>query len=326
MPAADVQPRVLTVSRKSERLVNLTIALLASKRYLTKSEIFRTVEGYEGAPEAMERMFERDKDDLRSLGIVIELGTFDPLFEDEAGYRITPSSYQLDLGELDGTDIALLSIAASAWTGAALERESTSALIKLASMGLDSDSEALAMLAPRVNGTNKNFALITEAIVRRSEIEFEYVSGELAQQLRKVAPYSLRGKAGSWYLLGLDIEKGSARTFRLDRIVSDVRVAKKANSYEIPGEIPGEISDHSSDEVKEFALLHIRKNRGSQLRSLGTLVGSNDDWDQIRLPIMDQSWVLRSILWHRDDVIVVEPGYLRERVISALHEMRELHG
>ena len=89
---------MLTVSRKSERLVNLTIALLASKRYLTKSEIFRTVEGYEGAPEAMERMFERDKDDLRSLGIVIELGTFDPLFEDEAGYRITPSSYQLDLG------------------------------------------------------------------------------------------------------------------------------------------------------------------------------------------------------------------------------------
>ena len=317
---------MLTVSRKSERLVNLTIALLASKRYLTKSQIFRTVEGYEGAPEAMERMFERDKDDLRSLGIVIELGTFDPLFEDEAGYRITPSSYQLDLGELDGTDIALLSIAASAWTGAALERESTSALVKLASMGLDSDSEALAILAPRVNGTNKNFALITEAIVRRSEIEFEYVSGELAQQLRKVAPYSLRGQAGSWYLLGLDIEKGSARTFRLDRIASDVRIAKKANSYEIPGEIPGEILDQSSDEVKESALLHIRKNRGSQLRSLGTLVGSNDDWDQVLLPIMDQSWVLRSILWHRDDVIVVEPGHLRERVISALHEMRELHG
>jgi len=127
----------------------------------------------------MERMFERDKDDLRSLGIAIELGSFDPLFEDEAGYRITPSSYKLDLGELDGTDIALLSIAASAWTGAALERESTSALIKLASMGLDSDSEALSLLAPRINGTNENFTVITDAIIRRSEIEFEYVSSDL---------------------------------------------------------------------------------------------------------------------------------------------------
>ena len=141
------------MSRKSERLVNLTIALLATKRYLTKSEIFRTVEGYEGSPEAMERMFERDKDDLRSLGIAIELGSFDPLFEDEAGYRISPASYRLDLGELDGTDIALLSLAASAWSGAALEKESTSALVKLASMGIDSDSEALSI--------NKHVAFIS---------------------------------------------------------------------------------------------------------------------------------------------------------------------
>jgi proteasome accessory factor B len=57
------------VSRKIERLINLTIALLATKRYLTKSEIFNSVEGYEGSPETKERMFERDKDDLRSLGI-----------------------------------------------------------------------------------------------------------------------------------------------------------------------------------------------------------------------------------------------------------------
>jgi predicted DNA-binding transcriptional regulator YafY len=166
----------------------------------------------------MERMFERDKDDLRSLGIAIELGSFDPLFEDEAGYRISPSSYKLDLGELDGTDIALLSIAASAWTGAALERESTSALIKLASMGLDSDSEALSLLAPRINGTNENFTVITDAIIRRSEIEFEYVSSDLTKQRRKIAPYSLRGQSGSWYLVGQDLEKNSLRTFRLDRL------------------------------------------------------------------------------------------------------------
>ena len=80
---------MLTVSRKSERLVNLTIALLATKRFLTKDEIFRSIEGYEGSPESKERMFERDKDDLRSLGIEIDVGGLDPLFNDEAGYRIT---------------------------------------------------------------------------------------------------------------------------------------------------------------------------------------------------------------------------------------------
>ena len=313
---------MLTVSRKSERLVNLTIALLATKRYLTKSEIFRTVEGYEGAPEAMERMFERDKDDLRSLGISIELGTFDPIFEDEAGYRITPSSYQLNLGELDGTDIALLSLAATAWSGAALERESTSALIKLASLGIDSDSEALSLLTPQVSVTDQNFTLITEAIVRRSEIEFEYVSADLSRQVRKIAPYSLRGQSGSWYLVGLDREKESIRTFRLDRMVSEVSVSKKVNTFNIPEPIPSQVGDEATD----FALLRVRKNRGHQLRSLGTLHESEEEWDQVRLPIIDSSWLLRTILWHRDDVIVLEPTDLRERVIDSLKELRALHG
>ena len=313
---------MLTVSRKSERLVNLTIALLATKRYLTKSEIFRTVDGYEGAPEAMERMFERDKDDLRSLGISIELGTFDPIFDDDAGYRITPSSYQLNLGELDGTDIALLSLAATAWSGAALERESTSALIKLASMGIDSDSEALSLLTPQVSVTDQNFTLITEAIVRRSEIEFEYVSADLSSQERKIAPYSMRGQSGSWYLVGLDREKDSLRTFRLDRIVSEVRVSKKVNTFDIPEPI----TDQVADESKDFALLRIRKNRGHQLRSLGTLLELGEEWDEARLSIVDESWLVRTILWHRDDVIVLEPPTLRERVIHSLKNLRELHG
>jgi proteasome accessory factor B len=310
------------VSRKSERLVNLTIALLATKRYLTKSEIFRTVEGYEGAPEAMERMFERDKDDLRSLGIAIELGTFDPIFEDEAGYRITPASYQLNLGELDGIDIALLSLAASAWSGAALEKESTSALVKLSSMGIDSDSEALSLLTPLVSVTNENFGLITDAIIRRSEIQFEYVSADLSKQLRRIAPYSMRGQSGSWYLVGLDREKGSLRTFRLDRIASQVTLDKKRDTFEIPDQSP----QLSTDEAEEVALLRVRKGRGRQLRSLGTLLESGDEWDEISLPIVDAAWLLRTILWHRDDVIAIEPPVLRKSVIDSLKELRVLHG
>jgi proteasome accessory factor B len=310
------------VSRKSERLVNLTIALLATKRYLTKSEIFRTVEGYEGAPEAMERMFERDKDDLRSLGIAIELGTFDPIFEDDAGYRITPASYQLDLGELDGTDIALLSLAASAWSGAALEKESTSALVKLASMGIDSDSEALSLLTPFASVTNENFTLITDAILRRSEIEFEYVGADLSRQVRRIAPYSLRGQSGCWYLVGLDREKDSQRTFRLDRIVSEVALDKKSNTFKIPDQTP----QFTHDEAQEVALLRIRKNRGHQLRSLGKLLESGDEWEDISLPIVDASWLLRTILWHRDDVIAIEPAALRISVLDSLKELRALHG
>ena len=250
------------------------------------------------------------------------MGSFDPLFEDEAGYRITPSSYKLDLGELDGTDIALLSIAASAWTGAALERESTSALIKLASMGLDSDSEALSLLAPRINGTNENFTVITDAIIRRSEIEFEYVSSDLTNQQRRIAPYSLRGQSGSWYLVGQDLEKNSLRTFRLDRIVPEVSASKKSNTYVIPDEIP----DQGAEEVREIARIRIRKNRGHQLRSYATVLESDEEWDEVSLPIVDANWLLRTILWHRDDVVLLEPSSLRKQIVQSLKELRVLHG
>ena len=88
------------MSRKSERLVNLTIALLATSRWLTKSEIYRSIDGYSGEVEAKERMFERDKEELRNLGIEIEVGSFDPLFEDEVGYRIRPENYRIQVSEL----------------------------------------------------------------------------------------------------------------------------------------------------------------------------------------------------------------------------------
>ena len=116
------------MSRKIERLINLTIALLATKRYLTKSEIFNSVEGYEGNAETKERMFERDKDDLRSLGIEIEVGSFDPLFNDEPGYRIKQEKYQFDLGEITPIEVSLLSLAAQAWQEASFGDVAQSAL------------------------------------------------------------------------------------------------------------------------------------------------------------------------------------------------------
>jgi proteasome accessory factor B len=66
--------------RKTERILNLTICLLVSGRYLPKSRIREAVEGYHNLSDAaFERTFERDKDELRSLGVPIEVGSFDPM-------------------------------------------------------------------------------------------------------------------------------------------------------------------------------------------------------------------------------------------------------
>ena len=114
-------------SAKTERLVNLTMALLGTKRYMAKSEIFKRVSGYTGTQETKERMFERDKDDLRNLGIEIEVATHDPLFEDEVGYRIRPESYQIQISDISPRELSLISLATQAWEGAVLDSSAHSA-------------------------------------------------------------------------------------------------------------------------------------------------------------------------------------------------------
>jgi proteasome accessory factor B len=269
----------------------------------------------------MERMFERDKDDLRSLGIVIELGTFDPLFEDEAGYRITPASYSMNLGDLEGEDIALLSLAASAWNGASLERESSSALVKLESLGIECDSDALSFLSPQMNVQDPNFALITDAIVRRAELEFNYRGEDLVLKSKKVYPYSLRGDSGLWYLIAQEVESNQVKNFRLDRIDSEVTASKKGERFTSPISLePLEKQDH------ERATLNVRKGAAQQLRALSITAIAGDEWDQIEVSIINKSWLTQSILWHRDDVVVSSPAWLRDEIIETLRRLQAAHG
>ena len=61
---------------KIERLMNLVIALLSTRGYLSAERIRASVAGYADCPtdEAFSRMFERDKAELRDLGIPLETG------------------------------------------------------------------------------------------------------------------------------------------------------------------------------------------------------------------------------------------------------------
>ncbi len=193
--------KVLTVSRKSERLVNLTIALLATKRWLTKAEIFANVAGYSGDSEAKDRMFERDKDDLRSLGITIELGTFDPLFEDEAGYRIKPEKYALQLQDLDATQLALLSQAALYWQEAALGDSAQSGLRKLKGLGIESDLDTFIDVSTALKSTPEQVPDLIEAVSSRTAICFEYLDENMESKVRNLQPYRLSNARGYWYLI-----------------------------------------------------------------------------------------------------------------------------
>lgn len=313
------------MSRKIERLINLTIALLATKRFLTKNEIFRSVDGYEGSDETKERMFERDKDDLRKLGITIEVGGFDPVFEDEAGYRIKPEGYSLDLGQITGTEIALLSLAAEAWRGAALDDAAHSALTKLRSMGVESDLDAIPSIAPRLNTPPGDFQSITTAISERRTISFAYLSPTLRSEDRTVAPFAIATRESHWYLAGIDLAKDALRTFRLDRIDGDVTINKSGDGYEIPAGFDVFASLDSQHDA-HTATIDIRKGKAHLLRNTAITSVDKGEWDRVTVNYFDTQRFIDLILWHGDDALVIQPSELRGEIIAALEKIVNHHG
>jgi proteasome accessory factor B len=311
------------VSRKIERLINLTIALLATKRYLTKSEIFRTVEGYEGSAETKERMFERDKDDLRNLGISIEVGSFDPLFADEAGYRIRTENYQLDIGEITSTDISLLSLAAEAWQGAALADIAQSAILKLSSIGVPADPIDIPGLSPKLSNSSKDLEVITEAIAHSDLLVFDYLSSDLEPEKRTIVPIALSNRSAFWYVSGVDQDIQEVRTFRLDRVLGVIELEKNITTFEFPADF--DVNQVDVRATNRVAVIDVRKGKGQALRNLATSIKDLGEWDQVKVPIHSVESMAAEILWHGEDVFVHEPIDLREYIVEQLQTLVAQH-
>ncbi len=308
------------MSRKTERLVNLTIALLAKKRYITKSEIFRTVDGYEGSDESKERMFERDKDDLRNLGIEIEVGTFDPLFEDESGYRIKPENYQFQLGEVNAQEITLLSLAAEAWRGASLGPSALSALNKLHAIGIESDTELLLDLAPAIITQDANLAIAISAITSKTVLSFSYLNEDLQTESRVLEPYAVTSRYGHWYIFGNDLDRKANRLFRMDRMADEMKLQGKSGAFQIPHDLDVNAAFAKTSDMAT-AVLFLRDGRCLNLRSRGTsssALSAPDGWQGVTIDYRDLERFVEEILWYGNDVVVSEPLDLRLEVVNRL--------
>jgi proteasome accessory factor B len=313
------------VSRKIERLINLTIALLATKRYLTKSEIFNSVDGYEGTPETKERMFERDKDDLRSLGIEIEVGSFDPLFNDEAGYKIKQEKYQFDLGDISSTDVSLLSLAAEAWQEASFGDVAQKALLKLRSIGIPSDELSLPETVLKLSDGGQDLSLITRAIAQHQLLNFAYLDTSMNVNLRSIVPIALSTRNGFWYLSGVDQDIQEIRTFRIDRISGEVTSSAGPIDFETPvGFDPHKVSFEIP--FNDSAVIDVRAGKCASLRALAISTTSLGEWDQIKVPILNLDSLASLVLWHGLDAFVQEPAQLKELVVAQLEALVHNHG
>jgi len=312
------------VSRKSERLVNLTIALLATGRWITKSEIYENIEGYSGEPDAKERMFERDKEELRNLGIDIEVGTFDPLFEDEVGYRIRPENYRIQVSQLTPQQLALISSATQSWRGAILDSKASAGLTKLKALGIESDVDGIPINPHQVRNSDTNLAKVIDALALRKTISFDYRASDNTDENRALEPYGVGTKNGFWYVAGNDLERRAVRLFRLDRVVSEVKEQGRGASYEIPEDFS--MHDQLQSRTrKHVAQLLVRKGKADRLRKHASVQESQDEWDSVKYQYSDMKDLIRDLLWHRDDVKVIGPTEVKESLMASLHSVQVRH-
>ena len=141
-----------------DRLFSLVLALLATEAGLLKAEILSSVRGYaeryddSGQNANLERQFERDKDDIRELGIPLEtVESPDRPGDNQAlRYRIPKGLYDLpDEVRFTPDELALLGLAAEVWREASLSADSQRALTKLRSLGIE-PREPVIGYAPRL--------------------------------------------------------------------------------------------------------------------------------------------------------------------------------
>ena len=318
-------------SAKTERLVNLTMALLASPRYLQKSEIFRKVAGYEGSQETKERMFERDKDDLRSMGIEIEVASHDPIFEDEPGYRIKPEKFQLPIDAFDTEELSILATALGLWSESEFSAVTSSALRRIG--GRVQNPAHSTITSEDLMFTSQGLVELSRALAARSSVTFNYLKPEHEiPEVRRVNPLGISGWHGSWYLVGEDLDRKDIRVFKLSRISSKIEISSKRASYEIPADF--DVRDYlimyNKDQIEIEAA--IRKGSANQIRSRAISIStssketSGPDWDLVKYRSESLEAATKEALWFSDVMVVHSPRVLRDGIINGLKEAMKNHG
>lgn len=221
--------------RRIERLINLIAALLETARPMTAEQIKRGIAGYEqGNHEAFRRAFERDKKDLRDMGIPIETRpvTEDPFQEHVEGYIIPKDRYYLPELDLEPDEFAALKLASDAIMGSA--ENAAAGLMKLSVDVPDSLGGPRVTWSAEIAAESPLLGPLYSALLERRPVAFDYESssGELTR--RRLQSYSLAHSRGLWYVVGHDLDRGEPRSFRLARIKG--LIDELEGTYEIPRE------------------------------------------------------------------------------------------
>jgi len=315
-------------ARKSERLLNLLITLLVSRTYVTKERLREVVEPYrEAGDDAFEKMFERDKEELRSLGIPIEVGYVDRAFEDEPGYRIERSAFELPDIDLTPEEAAVLGLAARVWQHAGLAAATSDALVKLKAAGVTVDREALNVVQPQLTAEEPAFEPLWDATRTRTPVRFDYrTSAGTDVSTRHLQPWGVVSYRGRWYVVGRDTDRNGPRVFRLSRVHGTVVADGRPGSFEVPPgtDLRAVTQTLAPRPPDRTAVVLVRAGAGQGLRrharpaaDQGTVPAG---WERLEATYGATDSFADEVLGYGADVIVEAPDEVRSSVVGRLRE------
>ncbi|WP_314502443.1 WYL domain-containing protein [uncultured Microbacterium sp.] len=316
-----------------ERLVNLVVALVATEQGLTKDTILSSVSGYReqsgagASKDALEKMFERDKESLRRLGVPIEtIGDWaDPDDLREARYRIPTAEYELPEDIVfTSAELALLNLAGGVWSESSMSDQARSGLRKIRALGMTVD-EPIIGYSPRISLRDPAFAALQQAIELSRVVTFGYLKpGERAPRTRRVQPLALVEYEGRWHVFGVDLGVGAERTFLLQRVVDDVEITRENFDAALrDGAGERALAGLTAVAERSHALLEVTPGTEAALRLSRRALPADQG---IRVPFVDVHVFADELASYGPEVRVVEPVELRTQVIARLEAARAAHG
>jgi len=325
----------------SERIVNLALYLASARRPVSAREIAAEVAGYPNGQStaAFGRMFERDKDDLRRAGFVIEVDRTDETeryrFDPDATFAGTVQLGPVETVELRAAAAAMLADPSFPYTD---DLRLALAKITAAAAGPIGSASAIgASLSADEDPVAQGAAVagLTEAIAARKRASFSYTgaSGHISQ--RRVEPWGLFARDGRWYLVAMDPEAGGTRVFAITRIdgLEIESVRPKSPDFERPKDfdvrtwmlMPFQYGAQTHEAV--LRLTGPAARRAAALASgQGSLSRATDGSVIWRVPVAEEALLAGWVATNGPGIQVVAPPSLRDTLESGLRKVVELHG
>jgi proteasome accessory factor B len=337
-------------SSKPTRWLDL-VAFLLDRRYpVTREQIFAKVGGYDGEPESARRKFERDKDELRALGIDIEPVSMPAAAGDEpgTGYRLrarnaylpyleltdspAPERPYAGLGRLTLTKHEFEILDRATRSLAALDNTPLAAAAASARRKLSFDLPFVAESVECVIGwpvpehARQALAVLQESVIDHHAVSCRYYTmSRRAESVRELEPWGLMFQWGRWYCVARARDRVDARVFRVDRMRDVKRLTGPAASFDVPDDFdvrqfvdlsPWEFGSGPVSKVQ--VAFSYPGSRWITNRDLGRVISEDPHETIIEFDVRDNDAFLRWVLSFGRKARIIDPVTLRD----SLEELR----